>query len=286
MGYKRNRDLHGAPYVWRAAPDGHNATGAFYDKLQSLIETSVERNAAKATIVTHSLGGPTTLAFLASRPAGWVAKYVASFVPISAPWGGATLMARADISGDNFGLPLVPSDYLKPVQKTSASGVFLLPMPTAFGDHVVVRAGSTNYSAADMPALLGDLGLSQAAAVHAHLEQLALNADDLPAPPVRTLCITSKGVKTAQTYVYSDAMSPGFDKTPDSVEYGDGDGTVNLVSLRYGQDGGWPTDGVPRSFMTVDGVAHFDMVKDSSVLAAIAAFIGQNASSVDVVEAS
>ena len=96
-GYTRGADLHGAPYDWRAAPDGHNAPGMYYDKLQALVEATVARNGAKASIVTHSLGGPTTLAFLLSRPAGWVDKFVANFIPISAPWGGGTLMAHSDI---------------------------------------------------------------------------------------------------------------------------------------------------------------------------------------------
>ena len=103
MGYTAGVNLHGAPYDWRAAPDGHSAPGAYYEQLQRLVEATVERNGgAKAALVTHSLGGPTTLAFLLSRPAGWVASHISCFVPISAPWAGATRQALADISGDNF----------------------------------------------------------------------------------------------------------------------------------------------------------------------------------------
>ncbi|KAL1522707.1 hypothetical protein AB1Y20_017682 [Prymnesium parvum] len=275
QGYTRGRDLHGAPYDWRAAPDGHRAPGMFFEQLAQLVEATVKRNGAKASIITHSLGGPTTLAFLLSRPSGWVQDHVANFIPISAPWGGAALMALSDISGDNFGIPFVSSDYLKPVQTASASGVFLLPTSAAFGDQTIVSAGGKNYSAKEMPILLKDLGLTEATQIYANLERLQLNADDLTAPPVRTLVITSSGVKTDERYEYADPLVPGFDKGPERIEYGDGDGTVNLVSLRFAQDGGWPSArDADRRFFEVKGVAHFDMVKEQRVLSEIDAFLG------------
>ena len=275
MGYTAGVNLHGAPYDWRAAPDGHSAPGAYYEQLQRLVEATVERNGgAKAALVTHSLGGPTTLAFLLSRPAGWVASHISCFVPISAPWAGATRQALADISGDNFGIPFVPADYLKPVQAAAASGVFLLPSSAAFGDRVIVSAAGRNYSAADMQALLSDLKLTQALAVRDNLERLKWNLEFLRAPPVRTLAVSSKGVPTEERYVYTQPLSPNFDGLPSHVESGDGDGTVNLISLRWAQDGGWSTgDGVERQFVEVHGVSHFDMVKNATVLTAVAAFI-------------
>ena len=56
-GYTIGVNLHGAPYDWRLAPDGHAAPGQYYDKLKALIESSVTNNGRKAVIVTHSLGG-------------------------------------------------------------------------------------------------------------------------------------------------------------------------------------------------------------------------------------
>lgn len=189
------------------------------------------------------------------------------------------------------------SDYLKPVQTASASGVFLLPTSAAFGDQTIVSAGGKNYSAKEMPILLKDLGLTEATQIYANLERLQLNADDLTAPPVRTLVITSSGVKTDERwgssqlfrseirdmlnlcthcrYEYADPLVPGFDKSPERIEYGDGDGTVNLVSLRFAQDGGWPSArDADRRFFEVKGVAHFDMVKEQRVLSEIDAFLG------------
>eukprot|EP00965_Chrysotila_dentata_P119069 3936440-Pleurochrysis_carterae.AAC.1 len=69
-------------------------------------------------------------------------------------------MVLADVSGDNFGLP-VPEDYLRPVQCAAASGVFVLPTAAAFGNTTIVSAGGRKYTAADMYAFLGDLGLEQ-----------------------------------------------------------------------------------------------------------------------------
>ena len=60
-----------------------------------------------------------------------------------------------------------------------------------------------------------------------------------------------------------------------------------MISLRFGQDGGWPKDdGVERKFIEVDGVEHFDMVKNQEVLDAITSFIGLNASHLELVESS
>jgi hypothetical protein len=67
LGYTVGQDLHGAGYDWRLGPLGHTqaaAPGGFFEKLRALIEGTVANNTAKAHIVTHSLGGPTTLAFL------------------------------------------------------------------------------------------------------------------------------------------------------------------------------------------------------------------------------
>jgi len=276
-GYRRGRDLHGAPYDWRMAADGHLAPGKFFEKLQTLIEKTVATNGAKASIVTHSLGGPTSLAFMNTRPAGWVDAHVANLVTIAAPWAGSVAIVHSLISGDSFGIPLVPSDYLKEVQATSASGVFLLPTTGAFGSRVLVSAGGTNYTAAELPQLMADLELAQDGAIWNNLQRLRLSAEHLSPPPVRTLVITSKGVDTADEYVYERRLGASFDDTPERVVYGDGDGTVNRASLRWGQDGGWPST-LNYSFYEVEGVAHFDMAKDESVLAAVASFLGVNGS--------
>jgi len=209
-GYVVGTNLHGAPYDWRAAPDGHSAPGAYYDKLRTLIESTVTANGNRAAhIVSHSLGGPTILFFLARQTDAWRTRYIRSFVPISAPWGGAARMAYSDVSGDNFDIPLVPHDYLKPVQAASASGNFLLPSVAAFGHAAVVVTPSRNYSASDWPAMLATLGLSQAADIYAALTDAHMLLDDLPTPGVTTHIVSSLGVNTPERFHYKTDFVAG-----------------------------------------------------------------------------
>jgi len=275
MGYEVGRDLHGAPYDWRAAPDGHMAGGAYFDKLQALIENTTAANGARAHVVTHSLGGTTFLGFVKTRAAGWVQKHIASFVPISSPWGGATVMALSDVSGSSLGIPLIPQDYLRSVQSTAASGVFVLPTEAAFGTGPLVQTPARNYTASQMANFLSDLGLTQAADILRNLERQSLNTAQLGPPPagLRTLAISSYGVKTSEAYIFSQPFTPGFTKPPSETREGDGDGTVNLASLRLAR--GWPQhDGTERRVLELDGgVSHFEMLKDQRVLQAVKDFI-------------
>lgn len=270
QGYVVGKDLHGAPYDWRLAPDGHAAPGAYYDKLRKLIETSVAANDnAGAHIVTHSLGGPTILGFLRRQTSDWLQHHVASFIPISAPWGGAARMALADVAGDNFDIPLVPMDYLKDVQDSAASGVFMLPTEAAFGSTTpIVTTPSANYSAAERRNMLQDLGLDQARDIYDHLGSAHDLLDDLADPRVPTHLICSKGVKTPERYHFPGDFKPGYDATPKSVDYGDGDGTVNLASLQYGATLWNETD-----TLWVTGVSHFGMTSHPEVLARVNAIV-------------
>ena len=235
LGYKRGVDLHGAPYDWRMAPDHHTAPGQFYDRLQALVErTSKSNGGAKVHLIAHSLGGPTTLMFLNTRSPGWVEQHIASFVPINAPWGGGTAMALSDVSGYEFGLSVVPTGYLKPVQDSSASGVFILPTAEVFGDATVVTSSTRSYTSSELSDMLEDLGLDQAHAIMKNLDAKKLNSADLRAPGCPSLVFSSRGLETGSQYVYDVPFTRGMKATaPVRVVNEDGDGLVNLPSLRH-----------------------------------------------------
>ena len=97
--------------------------------IASLAMAAVANNSARAHIISHSLGGPTVLSFLQAQGNAWCSKYIASFIPVSAPWAGDAQMAKAEVGGDNLGEP-IPHDYLRSVQQQAESGVFLLPYGT------------------------------------------------------------------------------------------------------------------------------------------------------------
>jgi len=265
-GYTIGVNLHGAPYDWRLAPDGHAAPGQYYDKLKALIESSVTNNGRKAVIVTHSLGGPTINGFFHIMGTEWVKAHVQSFVPISGPFGGAAEMTLSEVSGDNFGVPFLPMDYLKPVQTSAASGVFLLPDPASFGASPIVQTSSgQKYAAKDMLDLLRELDLTQAADIMESLQSKGLMSTQLPPPPVQTFVITSTGVKTGLQYEFPGAFNgKAYDQKPQHTTFGDGDGTVNEESLQYPAK--YWAGKTPMQFLSVDNVSHFGMVKDEKVL--------------------
>ena len=265
LGYEVGKDLHGASYDWRMAPDGH-AVG-LYPKLEALLESTVARNGKPAHVITHSLGGPTALAFLNTQTPAWLAAHVESFVPISGPFAGAASQIKAYVCGDTLGIPFIPSDYLQPIQVTAASGIFMMPAPGAtFAGSTLVRTASKNYTADDWQTFLADLGHTQAAAIGRALDARRLSMKALRAPGVKTHVVTSAGVKTPLEYVFEGSLEPGYRKTPQEVINGDGDGTVNLQSLLLPQTGWADNSGAPLLFFNVSGVEHFSMVSDSRVL--------------------
>lgn len=269
-GFTPGTNLHGAPYDWRLAPDAHMAPGGYYDRLRLLIQTSVNRSAGRrAWIVAHSLGCPTISAFLSIQSDAWLWANIEGLVALAGVWAGGASMAMAMVSGDNFGLPLVPLDYVRLVQRMSASGAWMLPAFSAFGDSVpLVRTPGRNYTAspASLLGMLRDLGLDQPAAMYDQLRRRRLSLDDLPPPRVRTAVLAGVGLRTERSFEYARPFSRGFGDPPDGVEYGDGDGSVNAESARVPQER-WPADGTHNyTFRYLQGVSHFGIVREEAVL--------------------
>jgi lysophospholipase-3 len=269
-GYTPGTNLHGAPYDWRLAPDAHMVPGGYYDRrLRLLIQTSVNRSAGhRAWIVAHSLGCPTASAFLSSQSDAWLATHIEGLVALARVWGDGATLAMAMVSGDNFGLPPIPLDYVRLVQRMSASGAWMLLAASAFGDSAVVRTPGRNYTAspASLLGMLRDLGLDQPAAVYAQLNRRRLSLDDLPPPRVRTAVFAGVGIRTERSVWYARNFSRGFGGPPDSVDYGDGDGSVNAESARVLQKR-WTAAGPHNySFRYLHGVSHFGIVREEAVL--------------------
>ena len=69
--------------------------------MKNLVEDTYKKNGnRKVVIISHSLGGPFSLYFLNRQTQEWKDKYLESFVPISAPFAGATKIMRMYSSGE------------------------------------------------------------------------------------------------------------------------------------------------------------------------------------------
>jgi len=90
-----------APYDWRLAGDAHahptNGVGGFYSQLQQLIEKAVSKTSQKVALVSHSLGCPTTLAFLHRFVSEeWRATYIDGWV--ACPDHGLGLLCKQKLT--------------------------------------------------------------------------------------------------------------------------------------------------------------------------------------------
>jgi len=270
QGYKIGENMHGAGYDWRLGPMGHmqaEAPGGYFAKLKLLIEGTVTKNKAKAHLITHSLGGPTTLAFLNQQDPWWIESHIETYIPLSSPWVGGARMTMTEVGGDNLGEP-IPHDYLRPVQQEAESGTFIMSYGEAWEarDPMVVTP-SRNYSVAEIPEMLETLGLSQTQALYQNGAKKGLLAALLKPPTVPTHVIYSNGKDTPYRFIYDEDFSHNYDKAPTSQLMGDGDGTVNLESLKYAERN-WPSTVNATYFMKPD-LVHADTVHDPVILGRI-----------------
>ncbi|KAL6843612.1 hypothetical protein ACP4OV_026674 [Aristida adscensionis] len=268
-GYEEGRDLFGAPYDFRyglAAPGHPSRVGSAYlQRLRRLVEAACAANGGRpAILVAHSLGGLYALQLLARSPAAWRAAHVARLVTLSAPWGGSVQEMLTFASGNTLGVPLVDAAIIRGEQRSSESNLWLLPAPRVFGDATLVvsrRHGGRAYSAENMTRFLRDIGFEEGVAPYSARIRPLVEA--LPEPGVPVTCLVGTGVDTVESLVFGDG---GFDEGPETVVYGDGDGTVNLASL-VGPIKEW-SDSPAQAVEVVElpGVSHTGILNDKSAL--------------------
>lgn len=282
LKYELGRDLFLAPYDWRLAGDAHakpsHGVGGFYPQLQSLIEKAVLANGRKAVLVSHSLGCPTLLSFFHQYVSEeWRSTHIETWVALSGPWVGGASQMEAYLGGNTLGLPtwIVPHDYVKPVQVNATSGVWLSPSPLAFGTEVLVKTPSRNYTASDLPALISKIGAAAGGDQALSLQQKL--GKDLPSMQSQPRNVAMKiwystGVRTMEQFEYSEDISAGFNMAPSKIVSGDGDGTVNLISLKYPEKH-WPKTNDAVEYRVFPNASHFDMLSDDRVLEALTTFL-------------
>jgi hypothetical protein len=73
---------------------------------------------------------------------------------------------------------------------------------------------------------------------------------------------------------YARPFTPGFGDQPSAVEYGDGDGSINIESAMMPQ-ARWPESGAGNySFRYLHGVSHFGIVREEEVLREVMEVMG------------
>lgn len=266
IGYIESKTLFGAPYDFRygLAPEGHSChVGSKYlQDLKDLIETASATNGGKPVIIiSHSLGGLYVHQFLLRNAPSWRQKYIKHFIALSTPWGGTVQELLTFASGYTLGVPLVKPLLVREEQRSSESNLWLMPCPRTFG-HVkpLVITPNASYTAEDIPKFLTDIGFSQG--VHPYKTRVLPMVETLMAPEVPVTCIIGSGVDTPETLFYD---AKGFDKQP-SIVWGDGDGTVNYLSLLAVQSKWTNEKNQPIRIINIKGVSHTSVLSDPKSL--------------------
>lgn len=232
-GYEVGKDLHGAPYDWRLAGDAHlearNGVGGFYPNMTRLIEKTVKRNERPVILVSHSFGSNVLLHWLHTFVSDeWRRHHIAGWYSINAPWGGSSKVPAAYARGDNVGLPLAPYSYLKPMEVTHPSGMWMLPQKQVYGDQVVLRTPSKEYKASDWVELFKDLNNTMMLKIWDRFNRLGFSPEGynrfVPGVPVHF--IVSNGIQTPLRWDFDQDLVVG-----NVTEYVDGDGSVTWSAL-------------------------------------------------------
>lgn len=271
LGYKDGKTLFGAPYDFRygLAAEGHPSLigSKFLEDLKNLIEQASVTNEGKPVILlSHSLGGLMVLQLLNRATPSWCQKYIRHFVALSAPWGGTIQEMLTFASGYSLGVPLVDPLLIRAEQRSSESNLWLMPSPKLFArDKSLVFTPNATYSAYDIARFLNDIGFSEGVYPY-NTRILPLVLEDLEAPEVAITCIIGSGVLTPESLFYRES---GFDKQPEIV-YGDGDGTVNMVSLLALENEWGGKKNQPLKVIKIEGVSHTSILEDDSALDEIA----------------
>lgn len=128
------------------------------------------------------------------------------------------------LSGDNNKIPLISSLKIRTQQRTAVSTIWLFPNANTWpADKVLLQAPNANYTVKDYQRFFQDIDYPEGWEMRKDTESLV---SALEPPGVAVHCLFGSGVPTAEAYQY--ATFP--DAEPTKVTYGDGDGTVNLLS--------------------------------------------------------
>ena len=251
--YKDGVDLFAAPYDWRFLPQSQN----FFQKLQNLIEDAYSSNGdRKVALVAHSLGGRYALMFLQQMSKKWKEKYIHSLITLGTSWGGVANSFLAFASGYSL-VPFVQPIDVRHEQRSSESNLFLLPTKFAFkNNETIVKTSSRNYTIENYNDFFEDIGYPIG---YRRLVAMDNFRNQIAHPGVPLHCLFGYGISTEAMFTYNEA---GFPEDPPDVQWGDGDGTVNINSLRSCEQ--WDKE---ETFVKgFSSVHHLGILSDTRVL--------------------
>ncbi|GMT01912.1 hypothetical protein PENTCL1PPCAC_24086 [Pristionchus entomophagus] len=278
-GYRRGKDVVGAPYDWRRAPNEHTF---YYKQLKLLTEQMYRWNGnQKVVFVAHSMGNPTIKYFLDHVvDSDWKTKFVRSFVSVAAPWGGSMQIVKLFAAGYNMNYYriLLPPSSLREMQRSFTSSALLFPNEGAWNSNDVLatdKKTNKTYTTANIQEFFSDIGYEIGWEQYQEAGPPSLGG--FAAPDVETHCIYGRGVDTPERFDWDAGYFPGY---PPNIGVGDGDGTVNRrsaeVCLNWRTEAkkkaktvaanGEKANGVRITAHDIDGAEHMAIMKHPAMI--------------------
>lgn len=242
---------------------GQYVKQGYYDRLKNLIETTYVKNGhQRVVLIAHSMGAPTTLFFLTKVvDQTWKDTYLRDYITLSGVWRGTAKSVKAFTSGDNEGIWIVPNSQGRSGQRTYPSSAWLLPYPsdTWTKDDVIVVTPKRNYTAWDYKDLFVDMKYARGYDMFEAIKDLT---GALPPPNVTHHCLYGINLSTPLQFVYKEGQFP--DTQPTTIS-GNGDGSVNVMSLRACEK--WKgQQSYKVTSLGFPGVEHVDMIRTDSII--------------------
>ena len=214
---------------------GELKTRGYFHDLQMLVENMYNTNEeSKVTLVSHSMGSLVTHHFLTQHVSQqWKDKYIDQFISMAGVWLGAAKIIKALVSGDTDGTFVFANRLLlRPDERSFPSDYWLLPVPSEAWNEttVLLSTPSKQYTAHDITKLLADLEYTNSTIMYGNMLKDA--GPRLQPPNVSTVCLYSTGKRNTElSFSYTSSGRHSYPDGKPIINYGDGDGTVNIKSL-------------------------------------------------------
>ena len=208
-------------------------------------------------MVAHSMGGPMSLYFFNQVVnTGWKKKYIRAYIPISGAFAGASKVLENVASG------AFPYGFLTRSLRRSFKGLYwLMPRPDTYKGLNLIETPSGKYTADDYETIFTKLAKYPLG--WTKYKPTASISTNFSFPGVPTFCFVGRDVSTPLTYEFkSDDLSDA-----PTIVNGDGDGTVNKISLDVCLR--WSNSSIFH-YKAFSAVTHDQMVRDDSVFKAVA----------------
>ncbi|ELP87489.1 1-O-acylceramide synthase precursor, putative [Entamoeba invadens IP1] len=237
LGYKDGADMLGAPYDWRYFRfDEYSHKENWYENTKNLIKKAYDTYNSKVVIISHSMGGLMSYKLLDYVGKDFATKYIKRWAAMSTPWIGSVKATAAAFPGHNMDLP-ISATLFRSICRTMETCSLLFPNGgnTAFGSTPILTVKDTGkqYTVDNTKELLNTIG-GDFAKQHTYIFENGIPSlykkynNNFP-HGVETHCLYSAGYDTIETVIMATSDYDG----KSSFSYADGDGTVNIQSLRY-----------------------------------------------------